>query len=83
MSSLFIILSNVILGLLLLVNNVFAGADHDSLTLKSATEIAIRNNPDLAQMRARAEAMAAIPSQVGTLPDPEISFSAANLPVDT
>ncbi|WP_244532005.1 TolC family protein, partial [Nitrosomonas aestuarii] len=34
-------------------------------------------------MRARAEAIAAIPSQVGTLPDPEISVSAANLPVST
>ena len=83
MSSLLIILNSVTLGLLLLINNAFAGAGHDSLTLKSATEIAIRNNPDLAQMRARAEAMAAIPPQVGTLPDPEISFSAANLPVDT
>ncbi|SER12885.1 Outer membrane protein TolC [Nitrosomonas sp. Nm51] len=83
MFSLLIILNSVTLGLLLLVNDVFAGADHDFLTLKSATEIAIRNNPDLAQMRARAEAMAAIPPQAGTLPDPEISFSAANLPVDT
>ncbi|SFL45149.1 Outer membrane efflux protein, partial [Nitrosomonas aestuarii] len=75
--------SCVSLSLLLLVNNAFAGADHNFLTLKSATEIATQHNPGLAQMRARAEAIAAIPSQVGTLPDPEISVSAANLPVST
>ncbi|WP_211753521.1 TolC family protein, partial [Nitrosomonas aestuarii] len=69
--------------MLLLVNNVVVGANHDVLTLSAATEIAIKNNPDLAQMRARAEAMAAIPSQVGTLPDPEVSFNAGNLPVNT
>jgi len=53
------------------------------LTLKAATEQAIRENPDLAQMQARAQAMAAIPSQMGALPDPEISFNAMSLPVDT
>lgn len=55
----------------------------DVLTLKSATELAVRDNPDLAQMQARAQAMAAIPSQMGALPDPEISFNAMSLPVDT
>ncbi|PTN06362.1 TolC family protein, partial [Nitrosomonas aestuarii] len=83
MFSLFIFSNSVSLGLLLLVNNAFAGVDHNYLTLKAATEIATQHNPGLAQMRARAEAMAAIPSQVGALPDPEISFSAANLPVNT
>lgn len=83
MSPLFIFLSSISLGMLLLVNNVVVGANHDVLTLSAATEIAIKNNPDLAQMRARAEAMAAIPSQVGTLPDPEVSFNAGNLPVNT
>ena len=53
------------------------------LTLKAATEQAVRDNPDLAQMQARAQAMAAIPSQMGTLPDPEISFNAMSLPVNT
>jgi len=53
------------------------------LTLKAATEQAVRDNPDLAQMQARAQAMAAIPSQMGALPDPEISFNAMSLPVDT
>ncbi|GJL73539.1 MAG: RND transporter [Nitrosomonas sp.] len=53
------------------------------MTLNAATQLAVQNNPDLAQMRARAEAMAAIPSQVSTLPDPEISFNARNLPINT
>jgi len=53
------------------------------LTLKAATEQAVRDNPDLAQMQARAQAMAAIPSQMGSLPDPEISFNAMSLPVNT
>ncbi len=53
------------------------------LTLKLATEQAIQDNPDLAQMQARAQAMAAVPSQMGALPDPEISFNAMSLPVNT
>jgi len=53
------------------------------LTLKAATEQAVRDNPDLAQMQARAQAMASIPSQMGALPDPEISFNAMSLPVNT
>jgi len=53
------------------------------LTLKSATEQAVRDNPDLAQIQARAQAMAAIPSQMGALPDPEISINAMSLPVNT
>ncbi len=41
------------------------------------------DNPGLSAMRARAEAMAAIPSQLGALPDPTLSFNALNLPVDS
>ncbi|MGZ8195130.1 MAG: TolC family protein [Methylosarcina sp.] len=59
------------------------GADQTILTLQAATELAVRDNPDLAQIQARAQAMAAIPSQEGALPDPQISFNAMNLPVDT
>ncbi len=83
MSQLFIFFTCVSLGVLLLVNAATAGSGQNVLTLKAATELAVQNNPDLAQMRARAEAMAAIPSQVGTLPDPIISFNARNLPVNT
>ncbi len=48
-----------------------------------AVVIAIANNPNLAAMQARFEAMSAIPSQVGTLPDPILSFNAMNFPTDT
>ncbi len=54
-----------------------------ALSLSGAVEVAVADNPGLAAMRSRAEAMAAIPSQVGTLPDPSLSFNALNLPVDT
>lgn len=58
-------------------------AEPSVLTLQAATELVIADNPDLAQMQARAKAMAAIPSQEGTLPDPQISFNAMSLPVNT
>jgi len=58
-------------------------ADDVSLTLQSALDIAVRDNPSLAAIQARSEALAAIPLQVGALPDPVISFNALNLPVDT
>ncbi len=51
------------------------------LTVDQAVEIALRSNPNLAEMQARAQAAAAIPSQVGSLPDPTIEFNALNLPV--
>lgn len=63
-----------------------AAADADQqnvLTLAAAVADALKTNPDLAQIQARADAMAAIPSQAGTLPDPVISFNALNLPVDS
>jgi cobalt-zinc-cadmium efflux system outer membrane protein len=74
------------LTLLLFSADVFAGEEpviESVLTLKAATEQAVQGNPDLAQMQARAQAMAAIPSQMGTLPDPEISFNAMSLPTNS
>lgn len=53
------------------------------LTVDAAVDIAVRDNPGLAEMNARAQALGAIPSQVGTLADPVISFNAMNLPTDT
>jgi outer membrane protein TolC len=53
------------------------------LTLELALERAVRTNPNLAGIQSRYEAMAAIPSQVGTLPDPVLSFGAVNFPTDT
>ncbi len=54
-----------------------------ALSLSGAVKVAVADNPGLAAMRARAEALAAIPSQVGTLPDPSLSFNTLNLPTDT
>ncbi|MGD2111989.1 MAG: TolC family protein [Gammaproteobacteria bacterium] len=53
------------------------------LTLPQAVALAVAGNPGLAGMQARAEAMAAIPSQAGSLPDPMLSLNAMNLPTDT
>ncbi len=53
------------------------------LTLNHALARVQAENPGLAEMQARAEAMAAIPSQVGSLPDPIVSFNTLNLPTDT
>ena len=55
----------------------------DALSLQTALDLALRNNPSLAEIKARSEAMAYIPSQVATLPDPVISFNALNLPTDS
>jgi outer membrane protein, heavy metal efflux system len=53
------------------------------LSLHEAVETVVADNPGLAEIRARADALAAIPSQVGALPDPRVSFNALNLPTDT
>jgi cobalt-zinc-cadmium efflux system outer membrane protein len=55
----------------------------NTLQLEDAVAIAIEGNPGLAEMQARAEAMAAIPSQAGALPDPMLMLGALNLPTDT
>lgn len=60
-----------------------AAAEQTPLTLEAATQKVAQDNPNLAQMQARAKAMAAIPSQEGSLPDPQISFNAMSLPVDS
>lgn len=53
------------------------------LKLHDALEIALINNQGLAGLRAKAEAMSAIPGQAGALPDPVLGISALNLPTDT
>jgi len=68
----------------LMVNTLQASeTPGDILSAATAAEIAVRDNPSLAQMQARYEALAEIPSQVGTLPDPTLSLNALNFPVDT
>lgn len=68
----------------LLVACGIANADGQPLlTLAAATQKAVQDNPGLAQLLSRAKAMAAIPEQEGSLPDPQISFNAMSLPVDS
>lgn len=81
--SLPIIFKRIVFTYALLACTIAIGADQTILTLQAAIELAVQDNPDLAQIQARAQAMAAIPSQEGALPDPQISFNAMNLPVDT
>ncbi|WP_031435488.1 TolC family protein [Methylomarinum vadi] len=68
---------------LLLFNGMVIAQQNNEVTLSSALQLATRDNPNLAQLRARSEAMASIAPQVAALPDPVISFSALNLPTDT
>ena len=58
-------------------------AVQSELSLEQAEAMAVQHNPALAAAGKQAEAMAAIPSQVGSLPDPKVSFKAINLPVDS
>jgi len=81
--SLQMIFKCIVLTCALLTCSIAAGAEQTILTLQAAAELAVQDNPDLAQIQARAQAMAAIPSQEGALPDPQISINAMNLPVDT
>ncbi|VAW38201.1 Heavy metal RND efflux outer membrane protein, CzcC family [hydrothermal vent metagenome] len=54
-----------------------------ALSLEKAVTIAMHNNPGLAAIQARYEAMSAVPSQRGSLPDPVLGLAVLNLPTDT
>ncbi|MDQ6964756.1 MAG: TolC family protein [Mariprofundales bacterium] len=58
-------------------------AESTTLSLQRAEQLALQHNPALTAAGKRAEAMAAAPPQVGSLPDPTVSFKALNLPVDS
>lgn len=53
------------------------------LSLDAAVSLALANNPSLAEIKARAEAMAAVAPQAGSLPDPTLSVEMLNLPADS
>lgn len=53
------------------------------LTARAAVLVALDDNPSLAAMRYRYEALQEVPSQVGTLPDPMVNVNAMNFPTDT
>jgi outer membrane protein TolC len=54
-----------------------------TLTLEDAVAHAQASNPGLSVIQARAQALAALPLQRGTLPDPRLALNAQNLPLDT
>jgi len=54
--------------------------DESILTLDLAIKHALAGNPGLVEIKARAEAMAAIPPQAGSLPDPTVNFDMLNVP---
>jgi cobalt-zinc-cadmium efflux system outer membrane protein len=55
-------------------------AAEPQLPLKRAVELALAGNPGLAEIKARAEALAAVPSQAGALPDPTLNVDLLNVP---
>jgi len=57
--------------------------DGSILTVEQATKIAVQNNPSLAELQSRYQALKEVPSQAGSLPDPMLNFGAANFPTDT
>lgn len=72
-----------LLALLLTANLLQASEANQVITIDSAVEVAIRDNPNLAEVQQRYKALLEVPSQVGTLPDPMVSLNAMNFPTDT
>ncbi len=72
-------------GLLIVssVNVVLAASEPKQLLLADAVAITLADHPGLAAMKARAEALVAVPSQQGSLPDPRLSLNMLNLPIDS
>lgn len=55
-------------------------AEAPPLSLAQAVEQALAGNPGIAEVKARAEALAAVPSQKGALPDPSLNVDLLNVP---
>lgn len=75
----------LVLAFLQLPVPVVSAADSNDtvLALEQAVALAVGENPGLAGMQARAAAIAAMPSQAGSLPDPMLSLDAMSFPTDT
>jgi len=69
--------------LMLYITQAQSSINIPPLTLTSAVELAVGNNPSLAEVQARYEAMAEIPSQVSALPDPMLQLNLMNMPTDS
>lgn len=70
----------IIIGALLLI--FCATAKAEPLKLKDAVSEALEGNPGIAAIQSRAQALAQLPSQNQTLPDPRLSLNLMNLPLD-
>lgn len=75
----------VIIALVFTTNTLYANEYVMGLALpvNLAVEVAIRDNPNLAEMQTRYKALSEVPSQVGALPDPMVNLNAMNFPADT
>ena len=76
-------LSFLFLVMLPITSHASYSDEHSVLSIDSAVEIAVRDNPGLAEMQARYNAMAEVSSQKVALPDPMITFGAMNVPTDS
>jgi len=74
-----------VIPLVVSTNILYASESFNEMVLTeiSAVEVAVRDNPNLAQMKERYKALADVPPQVGALPDPMVNFNAMNFPADT
>jgi len=54
-----------------------------TLRLEDAVALALSDNLGLASLQARARALADVPSQVGTMPDPTLTLGVLSVPTDT
>ncbi len=70
------------IGVLLFGSGLFPGG-LAVLSLEQAVSEALAENPGLAALKARAEALAQVAPQQQTLPDPHLRLRLANLPTDT
>lgn len=75
----------VVASLSILASDAYASEQllSQGLTVNSAVEQAVRDNPNLAEMKARYQSLLEIPSQLGGLPDPTINLNAMNFPTDS
>ncbi|HBC56460.1 MAG TPA: transporter [Gammaproteobacteria bacterium] len=64
--------------------NVLANnGSEEPLELSKAIDIAVRDNPNLAEIDSRFQSLSLLPAQQRALPDPMIHLNAMNFPVDT
>lgn len=69
--------------LLIWLTAIVPKANAGALDLDHAVAIALEGNPGLSEIKERARALAQVPDQVGTLPDPTLYLGALSLPTDT